>query len=104
MKNSINKNLTIRRCSLNKNSNSSALNLNQSGAPILFTRIDSIKNGTKMLTFTKRPKFPITTLVSPSVSGFPITDDSSLAVAKESFGRCWRVSIAFFSILSKSWV
>ena len=43
MKNSINKNLPIRRCSLNKNSNSPAINLNQSGAPILFTKIDSTK-------------------------------------------------------------
>ena len=53
MKNSINENLSIRRCSLNKNSNSPAINLNQSGALILFTRIDPTKNGTTMLTSTK---------------------------------------------------
>ena len=103
MKNSINENLTIRRCSLNKNSNSLAINLNQPGALILFTRIDLNKNGTTMLTFTKR-EISFTTLVSASASGFPIADESSLAVVKESFGRCWRVSIAFFSVLSKSWV
>ena len=100
MKNSINKNLPIRRCSLNKNSNSPAINLNQSEAPILFTKIDSTKNGTTMLTFTK-------TEIShhnSSASGFPIVDESSLVVAKESFGRYWHVSIAFFSMLSKSWV